>query len=248
MANILLGVTGSVAATLTPKLVRALKEIGSVEAVCTRWGEYFFNSSEVDCRIWRDEDEWWTQDAAPLFPELKQRKWLKKGDPVVHIDLRKWADILILAPLTANTMAKICCGICDNLLTSVVRAWDWNKPLLFAPAMNTIMWINPPTGGHVEVLQQRGAILVPPVSKELACGDEGEGAMARIETIAAQTCRALLPVGSRTAVEQDLHYFVHEGGADGTFSHIRFHAEHGEWAKLAAHYAALVLRSRGESW
>lgn len=63
-----------------------------------------------------DEEEW--------------HEWQKKGDPVLHIELRKWADLLIVAPLSANTLAKLAQGLCDNCLTSVVRAWDWNKPLL----------------------------------------------------------------------------------------------------------------------
>ncbi len=52
------------------------------------------------------------------------------GDPVLHIELRRWADVLVLAPLSANTLAKVAHGLCDNLLTCVVRAWDFAKPLL----------------------------------------------------------------------------------------------------------------------
>ena len=52
------------------------------------------------------------------------------GDPVLHIELRRWADVLLLAPLSANTLAKAASGLCDNLLTCVVRAWDFDKPLL----------------------------------------------------------------------------------------------------------------------
>ena len=62
-----------------------------------------------------DEEEW--------------HQWQKKGDPVLHIELRKWADLLIVAPLSANTLAKMAQGLCDNCLTSVVRAWDFSKPL-----------------------------------------------------------------------------------------------------------------------
>ena len=63
-----------------------------------------------------DEEEW--------------HVWQAKGDPVLHIDLRKWADLLVIAPLSANTLAKTAQGLCDNCLTSVVRAWDFRKPLL----------------------------------------------------------------------------------------------------------------------
>lgn len=63
-----------------------------------------------------DEDEW--------------HAWKAIGDPVLHIDLRRWADLMVIAPLSANTLAKLAGGLCDNLLTCVVRAWDFDKPLL----------------------------------------------------------------------------------------------------------------------
>lgn len=72
-------------------------------------------ASDVTC-LQGDEEEW--------------HEWEKKGDPVLHIELRKWADLLVVAPLSANTLAKLAQGLCDNCLTSVVRAWDWSKPLL----------------------------------------------------------------------------------------------------------------------
>jgi len=64
---------------------------------------------------------------------------------VLHIDLAKWADIFVIAPCSANTLAKLAYGICDNLLTSVARAWDADRPLVIAPAMNTHMWTHPHT-------------------------------------------------------------------------------------------------------
>ena len=72
-------------------------------------------ASDMTC-LQGDEEEW--------------HEWQKKGDPVLHIELRKWADLLVVAPLSANTLAKLAQGLCDNCLTSVVRAWDWSKPLL----------------------------------------------------------------------------------------------------------------------
>lgn len=63
-----------------------------------------------------DEDEW--------------RGWKQVGDPVVHIELRRWADVFVIAPLSANTLAKLANGLCDNLVTCVARAWDFNRPLV----------------------------------------------------------------------------------------------------------------------
>lgn len=89
-----------------------------------------------------------------LVDEDEQSRWTKRGDPVLHIELRKWADALIIAPLSANTLAKVANGLCDNLVTLVCRCWDMKlrekgegesnrkliKPIITAPAMNTMMW------------------------------------------------------------------------------------------------------------
>lgn len=188
--NILLGVTGSVAATLTPKLVTALKELGDVRVVLTNKGLEMVPYSKgkvaltpfghgytgpapiVGADLYTDDLEWCPAD-----------HW-QKGDPVLHIDLRAWADMLVIAPLTANTLAKIANGQADNLLTSIVRAWQVGKPMFVAPAMNTSMWNNPFTKRHLDTLWEvYRAQVIQPQSKVLACGDEGVGAMADIDMI-----------------------------------------------------------------
>lgn len=98
----------------------------------------------------------------------------------------RWADVLVLAPLSANSLAKAALGLCDNLVTCVLRAWDWQAaPVLLAPAMNTLMWSSPLTWQHLGRLLQLGAVLVPPVAKVLACGDMGMGGLAPPPCIAA---------------------------------------------------------------
>mmetsp|Transcript_7909 Transcript_7909/g.29265 ORF Transcript_7909/g.29265 Transcript_7909/m.29265 type:complete len:189 (+) Transcript_7909:640-1206(+) len=138
-------------------------------------------------------------------------QWHAVGDPVLHIELRRWADILVVAPLSANTLAKLANGLCDNLVTCVVRAWDFTpaappspqhegdpgaaphqprhphrlaKPVLVAPAMNTHMWHSPFTERHLRELEALGVQVVQPVSKTLACADVGMGALAPVEQIA----------------------------------------------------------------
>ncbi|XP_033045220.1 phosphopantothenoylcysteine decarboxylase isoform X3 [Trachypithecus francoisi] len=98
--------------------------------------------------------------------------WKSRSDPVLHIDLRRWADLLLVAPLDANTLGKVASGICDNLLTCVIRAWDRSKPLLFCPAMNTAMWEHPITAQQVDQLKAFGYVEIPCVAKKLVCGDE----------------------------------------------------------------------------
>ena len=100
-----------------------------------------------------------------LYPELKiagdtleWESWKGRGDPVLHIELRRWADILLIAPLSANSLAKIASGLCDNLLTCVIRAWDVNKPLFFCPAMNTLMYEHPMTAKQIATLKVSNTI------------------------------------------------------------------------------------------
>jgi len=107
------------------------------------------------------------------------------GDPILHIELRNWSDIFLIAPLDANTLGKLAYGLCDNLLTCIARAWDIKtKPLLFCPAMNTVMWNHPITKRNLDILKSFGYCEINPISKHLACGEDGMGAMADIKDIA----------------------------------------------------------------
>jgi phosphopantothenoylcysteine decarboxylase len=138
---------------------------------------------------------------------------------VLHIELRRWADLLLIAPLDANTLAKLACGLADNCLTCVWRAWDPARPTILAPAMNTLMWEHPLTWRHLRQLATDHSNLplppdaadeslmvwinahcprlsvVPPINKELACGDVGVGGMAELPEIVA----AVNKVGSLSA-------------------------------------------------
>ena len=182
--RILLGVSGSVATIKLTQLAHLLLEFADVHIISTKSARHFFNEAELppDCGpVLTDEDEW--------------RNWKAVGDPVVHIELRRWADILVIAPLSANTLAKIANGLCDNLLTCVVRAWDSTKPVLVAPAMNTYMWQSPFTGQHVTALERLRFRVIAPVEKKLACGDVGNGGMAAPETIAGEVREACVAAG-----------------------------------------------------
>lgn len=193
--RILLAATGSVATIKLAQLAQLLLQFADVKVIATKSALYFVQEADLPlaCRpLLGDEDEW--------------RRWRAVGDPVVHIELRRWADAFVVAPLSANTLAKVANGLCDNLVTCVVRAWDFSKPLLLAPAMNTFMWDSPFTAQHLAAVTGLGATVVPPVSKRLACGDVGTGGMAAPEDIAA-ACRdalvaaGLLPAGLQPAAE-----------------------------------------------
>ncbi len=174
--HIICGVTGSVATTLVQKLVNEIQAHGhEVQIVATQHSTYFFQPGEVGVKVWTDADEW---------PNAEYQKDM----PVEHIRLRDWADALVIAPLSANTLAKMASGICDNLLTCIWRAWESHKPIVLAPAMNTNMWTHPFTQMHLDKLQELEAYgykitVVEPIAKRLACGDEGIGALANIADI-----------------------------------------------------------------
>mmetsp|Transcript_4445 Transcript_4445/g.11676 ORF Transcript_4445/g.11676 Transcript_4445/m.11676 type:complete len:200 (-) Transcript_4445:1293-1892(-) len=133
------------------------------------------------------------------------KQWNMMGDPVLHIDLRDWADLLLIAPLSAHTLAKLSQGLCDDTLSCVVRAWDFGhgsttrrrpgKPLLLAPAMNTAMWDHPLTWQQLHAIQgfwntehdgRNGVGVITPMTKKLACGEVGQGALASVDTIIQQ--------------------------------------------------------------
>jgi phosphopantothenoylcysteine decarboxylase len=208
MSRVLLGVTGSVAAVKTRGVFGGLRSAGhEAKVVPTAAALSFFDAAELNATsapgslpvrgqsvCYVDADEW---------PE---GRLFHLGEPVLHIELRKWADLLLIAPLDANTLAKLSLGLCDNLLTCVYRAWDFSRPVVLAPAMNTLMWEHPATVRHLTQLAlDHGAHsplpraaddlcaainqgcprlrVVSPISKRLACGDEGVGGMAGAKEI-----------------------------------------------------------------
>jgi phosphopantothenoylcysteine decarboxylase len=145
-----------------------------------------------------------------LDSEDEWRDWNRLGDPVMHIALRDWADLLVIAPLSAHTLAKLAHGLCDDALSSVARAWDWGhvqdrpaKPIVFSPAMNTAMWQHPITATQLQTVQsfwntdaaaivnankdnsstRSGVVVVQPQVKTLACGELGNGALAPVNDI-----------------------------------------------------------------
>ena len=204
MARLLVCVTGSVAAIKTTDLIEKLGGKGyELRIVLTRSANYFlpeWESVRTSDRIpvYRDEDEW---------PE---RGW-NRGDEIPHIELRRWADAMLIAPLDAHSLAKWSLGLADNLLSCTIRAWDFQKPLLFAPAMNTLMWQSPTTRRHLAQiladlteqwpddrnlpslellisqfnLLRKPVRMISPIEKTLACGDTGMGGMAQLDDIVA---------------------------------------------------------------
>jgi phosphopantothenoylcysteine decarboxylase/phosphopantothenate--cysteine ligase len=107
----------------------------------------------------------------------------ENGKMMNHINLVKWADLVILCPASANTINKLANGIADNLITSLFLAHDWNKPYLIAPAMNSNMYHHPITKKSLGVLESLGVKILPTDSGYLACGDIGDGKLLEPEKI-----------------------------------------------------------------
>lgn len=190
--HILLAASGSVAAIKLPLIAKALATYPnvSVRVLLTKSAEEFLQGQSPEqprlsemldipgvAGVYQDQDEW-------------SKPWVR-GDSILHIELRRWAHLLIIAPLSANSLAKMVNGISDGLLLSVIRAWDTTglvdgkrKFIFVAPAMNTAMWRHPVTAKQIKVLEkdwgegEEGWVKVlRPMEKELACGDVGDGAM-----------------------------------------------------------------------
>lgn len=108
----------------------------------------------------------------------------------MHIELRQWADALLIAPLSAHTLAKMANGLCDNTLTLVYRCWKDN-PVVVCPAMNTFMWENQLTDEHLTKIKKMGVYVIDPIEKILMCGETGKGAMENTDNIVSRLCQIL---------------------------------------------------------
>jgi phosphopantothenoylcysteine decarboxylase/phosphopantothenate--cysteine ligase len=169
--NILLGVTSSIAIYKSCSLIRALRREGAnVRVIMTPSVAHLIRPLLFQSL---------TENLAyiDMFNDSKDYS-------LEHISLAKWGDLAVIAPCSANTLAKICWGICDNLLTTLILALPKTTPVIIAPAMNNNMWKNEITQRNVQILKKfKKYIFVDPKKGKLACGTEDMGAMAEVETI-----------------------------------------------------------------
>ncbi len=169
--RVLLGVCGGIAATKTPALVRRLREAGAeVRTALTRHATSFVTPLTLEVM----------SGNAVLGEEYLEANG--SGEEL-HITLGDWADVVVIAPLTTNTLARLALGLGDDFLTTTLLAWD--GPLVLVPAMHPRMWLRASTQEHVDTLTRRGARFVGPVSGALASGESGPGRMVEPEDIVA---------------------------------------------------------------
>src|SRR5579871_771877 len=176
--RIVLGVTGGIAAYKAAELVRLLvKADASVQVILTRAAERFVGEMTFQALSGR-------KVAKDLFDSDDEHE-------IGHIKIADEAELLVIAPATAHTLARLAAGLADDLLTTVALATK--APLVVAPAMNVNMWDHPQTRANVAHLAARGAVVVGPESGELACGWIGAGRLIAPEAIVAACDRALQP-------------------------------------------------------
>ncbi|GFZ43910.1 hypothetical protein JCM24511_01630, partial [Saitozyma sp. JCM 24511] len=182
--RVVLITSGSVASVKMPDIVGALSRDQniSLQVVGTPSSLHFYSQESVDAsvraslglhtveddvgvKVWVDADEW--------------SDWKKVGDPILHIELRRWADLVVVAPCSADFLAKLAGGLCDNLALSILRALPPSTPTIICPAMNTHMYQHPFTADHLKTVQERLGYMVlgPQGTGKLACGDDGPGKM-----------------------------------------------------------------------
>ena len=168
--NVLLGITGGIAAYKSPDLVRRLRDRGAeVQIVMTASAEEFVTETALQAVSGRP---------------IRSNLWDKDAEAAMsHIELARWADIVLIAPATAEVMARIVSGAAPDLLSTICLATE--APIALAPAMNHVMWSNPATQSNREILEERGIHILGPGVGSQACGETGAGRMLEPDAIAA---------------------------------------------------------------
>ncbi len=168
--RILLIVSGGIAAVKVPDLIRRLRERGAhVRCILTESGAQFVTPMSLAAL-----------SGDKVFQDLFS---LTDESEMGHIRLSRDADMVLVAPATANIMAKMAYGLADDLATTTLLATD--KPVMIAPSMNVMMWTHAATQANLATLQERGIQVVGPGAGDLACGEVGDGRMAEVADIVA---------------------------------------------------------------
>lgn len=179
--NILLGVSGGIAAYKAPDLVRRLRERGAeVQVVMTQGAQQFVTATTFQAVSGR-----------PVRADL----WDPAAEAAMgHIELARWADLVLIAPATADLLARVAAGRADDLLTTLLLATA--APVAVAPAMNSLMWTKPATQQNVAALRARAVVVIGPGHGSQACGETGDGRMSEPLEIVAAIEAMLAPRGA----------------------------------------------------
>lgn len=204
--NIIVGITGGIAAYKACDLIRLFKKSGiRVHPIMTKSATEFITPLTISCLASN-------KAIVDIFDNDMQRN-------VEHVELAKLADLMLVVPATANIIAKMASGIADDpvSLAALTFAGGDQKPLIIAPAMNFRMYNHPATRQNLETLKKRGVIIVDPETGELACGEKREGRLASIEAIHDIVIEALNE--SRDMI--NIHAIVTAGGSEEPIDPVR---------------------------
>lgn len=200
--KILIKITGSIAAYKSAYLISKLVQNGfEVKVVATDYALKFIGKATLEgltgSHVYTDSFE--------------------EGEMMSHINLIKWADLVIVCPASANTINKLANGIGDNLVTSLFLAHDWSKPYLVAPAMNTNMYEHPATKESLKKLEEWNVTILPTNEGYLACGDIGKGKLLEPDEIYNKIIETL-----EKKSESKLNILITSGGTKESIDGIRF--------------------------
>jgi phosphopantothenoylcysteine decarboxylase / phosphopantothenate---cysteine ligase len=207
-ARVLLGVTGGIAAYKAAELARELQRAGAeVQPLLTESAERMVSRATF---------------AALTGRRVPASVW---DDPaaVTHVALARWGQVLVVAPATAHTLARLAAGLADDLLTDTALAFG--GPVVVAPAMHTEMWEHPATRANLATLEGRGVLIVPPASGPLTSGDVGPGRLAELDDLVAGVAAALAPIHRGTTPDSGLagtRVLVSLGGTREPLDPVRY--------------------------
>jgi len=208
--RVLLGVSGGIAAYKSPDLVRRLRERGyEVRVVMTRGAANFITPLSLQA-----------VSGQPVHTTLLDEQ---AEAAMGHIELARWADVVLVAPATADVIARLAHGLADDLLTTLCLATD--APIVLAPAMNGRMWAAAATRANVETLQSRGVRMLGPGSGDQACGEIGEGRMLEPAELAAQL-DARVPMAGREQELAGLGVLITAGPTREAIDPVRYISNH----------------------
>lgn len=172
---VIVGLTGGIAAYKVAQTVSNLVKLGGqVQVVTTRSGKKFVGPATFQALTGR---------------EVLSSLWHRQSIHALHVELAGGADLILVAPATANIIGKTANGIADDLLSCLIIAADC--PVVFAPAMNDRMWLNPIVQDNVKYLKDKGYQFIGPAEGRLVCGDQGIGRLVEPEQIVQQACGIL---------------------------------------------------------
>jgi phosphopantothenoylcysteine decarboxylase/phosphopantothenate--cysteine ligase len=234
--NILLGVSGSIAAYKAPELVRRLRDQdATVQVVMTRAAQHFITATSLQA-----------VSALPVRDDL----WDDEAEAAMsHIELARWADLVLIAPASAGILSKLASGSAADLLTTVCLATE--APLLIAPAMNRVMWAHPAVQANRETLEGRGVRFLGPGRGSQACGEFGEGRMLEPQEIAEAVLAARTVAATPPALLRGTTVMITAGPTREAIDPVRFISNHSSgkmgyaMASAAAEAGAKVILVSG---